>query len=405
MASSTTNPSNAGMLDRRARMNKTAAYYSAFIALGLATAYLGPTLPGLAKHVHSTIQQISSLFVASSLGYMLGSIMGGRLYDRVPGHPLLVSVVLLSALVMFVIPIVPLLWVLAVVLFIQGMASGMLDVGINTLLVWVHRDEMGPFMNGLHFFFGIGTFVSPIIIAQAVLLSGDIYWAYWALGLIMLPAIILLIRLPSPKPIVTTGSAPLQPALPLLIALLSLFDFCYVGSEVSFGGWIFTYATRLHFAPDSVAAYLTSGFWGAFTVGRLISIPLAAKFPARRILLVDLLLAMVGLLIIQLIPGSYVALWAGTLVVGLGMASIFPTVIALAESFMTITSWVTSWLFVGSSLGAMAMPWIIGQLFDSVGPFVTMISISTGLVLDLVLWVFMTAYEKRLEKSRVTSLG
>jgi len=100
-----------------------------------------------------------------------------------------------------------------------------------------------------------------------------------------------------------------------------------------------------------------------------------------------------------------VALWAGTLVVGLGMASIFPTVIALAESFMTITSWVTSWLFVGSSLGAMAMPWIIGQLFDSVGPFVTMISISTGLVLDLVLWVFMTAYEKRLEKSRVTSLG
>ena len=35
----------------------------------------------------------------------------------------------------------------------------------NPLLVWVHGDEVGPAMNGLHFFFGVGAFLSPIIIA------------------------------------------------------------------------------------------------------------------------------------------------------------------------------------------------------------------------------------------------
>ncbi len=348
MESPTTNPPG---LDRRERLNKTAAYYGAFIALGLATAYFGPTLPGLARHVHSTIQSISYLFVFSSLGYMLGSMLGGRVYDRVTGHPVLVGVLLLSAAAMFVIPIVPLLWLLASVLFIQGMASGMLDVGINTLLVWVHRDEMGPFMNGLHFFFGIGTFITPIIIAQAVLMSGDINWAYWALAIIMLIPIVFVARQPSPRPIAATETAPHRPALPMLILLLAMFDFCYVGAEVSYGGWIFTYATRLNLAPDTIAAYLTSGFWGAFTVGRLASIPLAARFPARRILFVDLFIALAGLLIIQLLPGSYAAIWIGTILVGIGMASIFPTVITLAESLMTFTSNVTSWLFVGSRPG------------------------------------------------------
>jgi FHS family Na+ dependent glucose MFS transporter 1 len=171
-----------------------------------------------------------------------------------------------------------------------------------------------------------------------------------------------------------------------------------VGSELSFGGWIFTYATRLHLAPDAIAAYVTSGFWGAFTVGRLASIPLAVKFPARRILMVDLILALVGLVLIQLFPASYVALWIGAILVGLGMASIFPTVITLAESFMTLTSGITSWFFVGSSLGGMVMPWIIGQLFDPVGAYVTMLSISAGLILDLVLLLFMTGYMSGLEK-------
>ena len=57
----------------------------------------------------------------------------------------------------------------------MGVAEGALDVGGNTLLIWVHRHKVGPFMNGLHFFFGAGAFLSPIIIAQTAVRSLKIF--------------------------------------------------------------------------------------------------------------------------------------------------------------------------------------------------------------------------------------
>jgi len=76
-----------------------------------------------------------------------------------------------------------------------------------------------------------------------------------------------------------------------------------------------------------------------------------------------------------------VAIWGGTLGLGLSMASVFPVTITLAERRMTITGRVTSWFFVGASLGGMSLPWLIGQLFEPVGPRATMFVILSALVL------------------------
>jgi MFS transporter, FHS family, Na+ dependent glucose transporter 1 len=266
---------------------------------------------------------------------------------------------------------------------IIGIAEGVMDVGGNTLLVWVHRDKMGPYMNGLHFFFGVGAFLSPIIIAQAILLSGSITWAYWALALLMLPVVVWLARLPSPPAITATENEPTRPAVPALIALIAVFAFLYVGAEVAFGGWIYTYATTLGLGSVTSAAYLTSLFWGALTLGRLASIPIAARFAPRTVMLADLSIVLASLLLIIALPGSVVVLWAGAIGVGLGMASVFPTMLALAERNMTITGSITSWFFVGSSLGAMTLPWAIGQLFERIGPQVTMPAIALFVALSL----------------------
>ena len=61
------------------KFSKTAAYYATFIGLGLTSASLGPTLPGLAEQTRTNIGEISFLFTARSLGYLLGSLRGGRL--------------------------------------------------------------------------------------------------------------------------------------------------------------------------------------------------------------------------------------------------------------------------------------------------------------------------------------
>jgi FHS family Na+ dependent glucose MFS transporter 1 len=374
---------------------KATGYYLAFISLGLFGASMGPTLPGLAQHTGSRLSEISFLFTARSLGYLLGSLLGGRLYDRLPGHRVVAVVLLGMALMMALVPGVSLLWLLAAVLLALGLAEGGLDVGGNTLLVWVYRDRVSPFMNALHFFFGVGAFISPIVVAFAIQASGDIALAYWILAVLMLPPLLWIIRLPSPAPMAVTEAHRSGSANRVLLALLVLSFFVYVGAELSFGGWIYTYAVARNLGTVTTAAYLTSLFWGALMLGRLISIPLAVRFQPNTVLLVDLVGCLVALGIILLWPDSVIALWAGTFGAGFMMASVFPTMISLAGRYMTITGQITSLFLAGSSIGGMTLPWLIGQLFEPVGPFVTIVVITIGVALELALYLLIRLYMGR----------
>jgi FHS family Na+ dependent glucose MFS transporter 1 len=380
---------------RNRRLARTSVYYTAFVALGLVTAALGPTLPGLAEHTQAQLGEISFLFIAHSLGYLLGSLLGGWLYDRVPGHPVMAAALAVLALMLGIIPLAPLLPLLTAALLFLGMAGGALDVGGNTLLVWVHGRGVGPFMNALHFFFGVGSFLAPIVVAQAILLTGDITWAYWVLALCMLPVAAWLLGTSSPairadspdrsgSPLSANGlDSGSESRERLLVALIALLLLLYVGAEAGFGGWIYTYALALDLGTPTTSAYLTSAFWGAFTLGRLLSIPLAARLRPRSILLGDLVgcLASVGLLLLW--PNSLAATWLGTVALGLFMASIFPTAISLAERHVTITGQRTGWFLIGASLGAMSLPWMIGQLFEAIGPQMVMVAIVGDLALAL----------------------
>ena len=146
----------------------TGAYYASFLAMGVSMASLGPTLPGLARNTAATLSAISVLFTARSLGSLLGSVAGGQAYDRIRGHLIMGLMIVLMAALTALTAAIPTLWVLVVVLFVTGAVQGMLNIGGNALLVWVHGNKVGPFMNGLHLCFGIGTFIAPIIVAQFV---------------------------------------------------------------------------------------------------------------------------------------------------------------------------------------------------------------------------------------------
>jgi len=346
----------------------TLAYYIAYIALGMSVAALGPTLFGLAENTETTLSQISILFTAMSLGGMIGSLIGGYLYDNIIGNPVMGLALIGMTLGLALTPIIPTLWLLSLVIFLLGIVVGITDVGGNILLVWLHRDRVEPYMNTLHFFFGVGAFISPLVIAQALNYTDDVRWAYWILATLALIASFQLFRTPSPVAPVASEQAPLRPAKPLIITLLVLFFFLFVAGEISYAGWIAPYVVASDLATEANAAYLTSLFWGALTIGRLISIPLAFRFSLKVILWSDLLLCMLGLLIILVWPQTLTMVGVGTILVGLGMASLFPAGISLAERSMTVTGRITSFLLVGGSLGSMSIPWIIGQLFEPIGP-------------------------------------
>lgn len=381
----------------RADWTKTAVYYAAFITIGLVSAVLGPTLPALANNTGTIVGEIGFLFTARSLGYMIGALFGARLFDRLPGHRLMAVMVVAISLTLAVTPIVRQIWLLTAVLFFTGLAENMVDVGGNTLLVWVHRDKVGPFMNGLHFFFGVGALLSPIVVAQVLLHSDGISWAYWLLALAVLPVSPLLAIQPSPTAAAATNQPTSKPTnqtnTPLLLLIMA-FLFMYVGMEIGFGGWVFTYATTLALVEETAAAYLTSAFWGALTAGRLLSIPLAARLRPSTILRLDLVGALLSTGLILIWRDSAAALWLGAIGLGFCFASIFPTTLALAERRMTITGQITGWIFVGASLGGAALPWLMGILLDSVAATAVLWTIMLGLVLSAGLLTFIIRHDK-----------
>lgn len=386
----------ASLVRRDSKLSKTVGYYASFVILGLVTASLGPTLLSLSEQTQSQISQISYLFTARSLGYMLGSLYSGRLYDRLAGHHVLIGMMVVIAAMVFLVPLIPLLWLLILVMLIMGGAEGGLDVGSNTLLIWIYRDKVGSYMNGLHFFFGMGAFISPLIIAWAVLVSGDITLGYWMLALLVLPVVLWLIRLPSPEPPSEAEKSRAGRINYLLVLLVVAFLFLYVGAEVSYGGWIYTFAVQqLNLSGLASAAYLTSAFWGALTLGRLLSIPIATRYRPRTILLADLIGCLVSIAIILIWSQSILAIWISTLGLGLFMASIFPTTLSLAERRMMITGRVTGWFFVGVGAGAMTIPWMVGQLFEGIGPQVLLVVIAVDLLLAFGLYIWLISISSR----------
>jgi MFS transporter, FHS family, Na+ dependent glucose transporter 1 len=345
----------------------TAAYYLSFVMLGLLTAAEGPALPSLAENTSSTLDRISLIFVFGSFGYLLGSLLGGQAYDRIPGHRVIGFTLLAITFCTALIPLMHSLWSLLLVLFIMGLAKGALDVGGNTLLLWVHGERAGPFMNGLHFFFGLGAALSPLILARVLLVTGGIQWVFWLFALLSFPLAVWLWFLPEPpaeKEAHENGNAPF-PLVP--VALLVLAFLLYVGGEVGFGNWVYTYALTLGLGTSITSAYLTSAFWGTFTLGRLLGIWVSTRARPATILVVDLLGCLASLGLILLWRDSTIALWIGAIGLGLFMASVFPTMLMLAGERMRITGAMTGWFLAGASVGGMFLPWGIGQAFVRIG--------------------------------------
>jgi FHS family Na+ dependent glucose MFS transporter 1 len=379
----------------------TAAYYLAFILLGLSLGAEGPTLPKLAENTASTLDQISLIFFSGSLGYLLGSYISGRIYDRLPGHQFMAGVIVLLGIAIAFVPIAPSLGILLVITLIAGFAKGAIDVGGNTLILWVHQEKVDPFMNGLHAFFGLGAFIGPRIVAQALTVTDNIYWVYWTLAIAAFPIAVLVWSLPSPSPRAMPEehkAAPL-PVLPLAIMVLCFV--LYVGAEVGYGAWIYTYALQLGLGTEITSADLTSAFWGAFTLGRLIGIPVSKRLRPISILYIDFAGCLLSLGLILLFRDSVAILWIGSILLGLSFASIFPTFLTLSEERMHVTGTMAGWFLVGGSIGGMILPWGIGQAFVRIGPsaMITIVFITVVFnLLTLILFIKtpLTASQKGL---------
>lgn len=368
---------------------KFITYAICFISVGIGVSLLGPLLPFLAARVNVSLGQISFAFTAQNLGYMIGSVGGSRLYDRFKSHKLMVISLSVMVLVGLMIPVMTWFYTLLFVLFLFGLGLGMLDVGGNLSLVWIFKSQVSPYMNAIHFSFGVGAFFTPIIIATVMSgTGGRLSWAIWTLVILFCPGFIGLFALKSPKHIPKDGVEGSQKPLNYrVIVLLILLFFFTVGVQLGFGGWIFTYVSDLGIADVTTASLMTSIFWGSLTVGRLVAIPVSKKVSPESMLLFHcaLLVFFMGMILIW--PMDYWMMWVGSAGMGIATSVIFPTSLSFAETRLTLTGRVTGMFFLGASLGMMLVPMLLGQVYEFWGGYEMMVFLFIGALIGLAIMI------------------
>jgi FHS family Na+ dependent glucose MFS transporter 1 len=385
-------------LSSRGKLPIAVAFYAAVLLEGLMLAAPGPTLDALASQTDSTLGQIGIVFTANGLGFVTGALLGGRLYSRMAGSRLLAYALGLMAIATFTLPWLGSLTLVVASFVVIGLAIGLVDVGGNTLIVWLYRQDVPPYMNALHLFWGIGAFLAPLLIAQVDVVTGEAVAAYWLFAAAMVPVAIWVASAPSPDAPPDAGGESGGLVLrrhSFFVALMAILFFIHVGAELSFGGWIFSYAEALGIGPDTTARVLNSVFWGGLVIGRLLAIPISLRVTPKSMIQIDLLGAALGLGVIGFLSDWAPSLWIGTALFGISIASIFASCINYTERHMPVTSQVTAIFLVGASLGSMSLPWLTGRLFDARGPEAMLYVVGVTILVGYVVFASLRVHVSR----------
>ncbi len=363
---------------------QTSTYFAAFFILGATMASLGPTLLYIASNTGTPIASLGLLFTLRSGGYLLGSLLSGRLYDHLPGHRLLGTAILVGGLNLALIPQISSFTVIIVIMLLIGLAESTLDVGSNTQMVWVHGARSGPYLNSMFLFAGIGGMLSPLLLSSISASTG-----YYVMAFISLPIALWTFFTPSPARQTPGEQREGHTLLPIQSIAFCLLTFIFIGGEVGFSGWIYSYAYELGMGTKQTVGMLTSFYWLGITLGRVTAIFTSSRFKPERIVLANLTGLIVSLGLILLDPSSRTFLWIGSFAFGFFLAPVFPTTFAFLERKTPITGAAAGVLWASGSFGAMIYPWVMGMQMGYSGPVSIMVTLAVSFAFSLFLfnWV------------------
>ncbi|MFO8036987.1 MAG: MFS transporter [Anaerolineales bacterium] len=363
---------------------RTIAYFSAFFILGTVIASLGPTLTGLAHQVGVNVSALSVLFSARSLGYLCGSLLTGVLLDRMRGHPLLAGVLITALILLGVVPQITSLPLMGLVLFMVGWMLGSLDVGSNTLLAQTQREKSGPYLNAMYLSAGVGSFLIPLYFGYVAMDTG-----YQTMAFLMAPLALWMILTPSPpKPTRDDGGHPLTHKFDILI-LFAVLTLLFVGLEVGYSGWIFTYLQKTTPGPDQTAYTITSLFWMAITVGRLLAIPTAVYIQPVRAVFAYLSGGLISTGIMILFKEQGWSVWLGTAGMGLSLAALFPTTFNYIQRSIAFSGRHNGVVWSVGSMGGILLPLFIGWGIGALCVFSMMFIVLSAWTLAMFIFLFL----------------
>ena len=288
-----------------------AIIYLAFISLGLPDSLLGSAWPVIHQEINVTLSWSGVIFMIISVGTILSSLLSDRLTHRFGAGRVTAASVATTCAALFGFSVCRSFPGLCLMAIPYGLGAGGVDAALNN---YVALHYASRHMSWLHCMWGVGATVGPYIMGTA--LSGGLGWnaGYHIIGVIQLAlTAILFINLPLWK--TADGSAerpdgnralPLREAvaLPGAKAVMLCF-FCYCATEQTVGLWASSYLVNARGVDAVTAARYGSLFFLGITAGRAIS----------------------GFITMKLNDTQMVRLGQGLIVVGLGCAPVYPSLI------------------------------------------------------------------------------
>jgi len=323
-------------MDRSKRKTLIVAY-AAFLTLGLPACLLGVAWPTMRAEFSLQLDAMGLVLVSSTVGYTIASFLIARLISRFGICSLLLVGSLTSALTMFGYALAPAWLIFVGMSALSGFGAGIIDAGLNAYLAAEHTESE---MQWLHAAFGLGATLSPIIITVSLSRFDSWRAGYMFVGVILL---ILAWAFWLSRTTWRSAKGPPQTVRGNLEADRSLIDYktsiyesmlhpqtivgvflvlLYAGAEFTMGNWTYILLTEGRGISPQMAGICAGGFWGVFTVGRILGGLFAHRFSLNSLMLSSMTLALVGAVLLWLNPIPLVGV-AGVCLLGFALAPIF----------------------------------------------------------------------------------
>lgn len=380
--------------------------YLAFISLGLPDSLLGSAWPAMYQEFSVPVSYAGGISMIIAVGTIISSLQSDRLTRKFGTGKVTAASVLMTAAALFGFSISHSYAALCLWAIPYGLGAGSVDASLNN---YVALHYASRHMSWLHCMWGVGASLGPYIMGYA--LTGERGWnmgyRYIAVLQIVL-TMILIFSLPlwkrqennntgltdteaKSKPLSLRETIKVPGAKEIMITF-----FCYCALEQTAGLWASSYLVLHRGLPAETAAGFASLFFIGITAGRGVSGFLTIKLNDIQMIRLGQGFILVGIVFLLLPFGSEGAL-LGLILVGLGCAPIYPSIIhSTPEHFGADKSQAMIGVQMASAyVGTCLMPPIFGLIVNH-------ISVSLFPVYLLAILVLMTGmHEKMLLKAVV----
>ncbi|MBR5288029.1 MAG: MFS transporter [Clostridia bacterium] len=359
-------------MDRSKQLRMTG--FIAFFLSGVSAISSGVIVSILQEMHGFSFAVTGTLLSLMSIGNMSASFLTGLLPAKI-GTRMTVMILCLGYSLGYGLMAVTGVTALLMLAFLMvGMAKGC-AINTCTVLVGNNTDDRARAMSIMHAFYATGALICPFIIAAmrgvgqtlpmiAVALCGMAMWAVFMSA--KLPG-----RTQEAAQKEKTDFSFLKNAK---FWLLTALVFCQNAAETSVTGWMVTYYKSQEILSGGLSTYTVTIMWGATLIARLL---IAFVFPIKdtfRALAVMGLgcTALYGAMMFMNTPAAAIVM---LFAFAFSMAGVNPIAVAGTGKQMSAAS--MGILLPTASIGAIVMPWIIGQVADSV-------SLQAGMACNLV---------------------